>query len=50
MSLSEETTTELRAIKAAVEEYGGLNKEPITLDLLKVANNSHRMHMEHLRQ
>ena len=46
MSLSKETFIGLRAIKAPVK---GVNKVPIKLNLLKVANNSHRMCMEHLR-
>ena len=29
---------------------GGVNKVPITLDLLKGANDSLRVYMEHLRQ
>ena len=40
----------LRASKAAVEECGGVNKVPITKDLLKAATNSHRMYTEHLRE
>ena len=39
--LSEEITIGLRAIKAAIEECEGANKVLITLNLLKVANNSH---------
>ena len=50
MSLSDETIIGLRAIKAAVKECGDVNKVPITLNLLKVANNSYRMYMECLRQ
>ena len=48
--LSEETFIGLRTTKAAVEECGAVNKVPITLYLMKVANNSYRMYMEHLRQ
>ena len=50
ISLSEDTIIGLRAIKADVDECGSMNKVPITLDLLKVVNNSHRIYMEHLRQ
>ena len=50
MSLSEKTIIGFRAIKAVVEECGGVNKVSVTLDLLKVAYNSHRMYMEHQRQ
>ena len=50
MSLSDETIMMLRAVRTAVEECGGVNKVPITLDLMKVANNSQRMYMKQLRQ
>ena len=50
MSLSEDNIIGLRSIKAAVEECGDVHKVPITLDLLKAANNSHKIYMEHLRQ
>ena len=40
----------LRAIKAAVEEYGGVNEVPTLLDFLKVSYNSCRMCVKHLRQ
>ena len=48
MALNE--TIGLRASKAAVEECGGVNKVPITQDLLKVATNSHRLYTKHLRE
>ena len=50
MALNEETIIRLRDSKAAVEECGGVNKVPITKDLLKVATNSHRLYTEHLRE
>ena len=50
MPLSEETIIGLRDIKAAAEDCGSVNKVPLTLDLLKVANNSHRMYLDYLRQ
>ena len=50
VALNEETIIGLRASKAAVEECGGVNKVPITKDLLKAATNSHRMYTEHLRE
>ena len=37
MALNEETIIGLRASKATVKECGGVNKVPITQDLLKVA-------------
>ena len=36
MDLNEETIIGLRAIKAAVEECGGVNKVQITQDLLRI--------------
>ena len=50
VALNEETIIGLRASKATVEECGGVNKVPITKDLLKAATNSHRMYTEHLRE
>ena len=50
VALNEETIIGLRASKAAVEECGGVNKVPITKDLLEAATNSHRMYTEHLRE
>ena len=51
ISLGEEAIIGFRAIKTAVEECGTVDKAPILLesDLLKVANSSHRIHMEHPR-
>ena len=42
--------TGLRAIKAVVEEYEGVNIVPITLGMLKAVNNEHKEYMEHWRQ
>ena len=50
MALNGETIIRLRASKAAVEECVGVNKVPITQDLLKVATNSHRLYTECLRE
>ena len=50
MSLHEETNIGLRAIKALVEGGGGVHEIPIALGLLKIANNSHRVYMEHPKQ
>ena len=48
--IHEETIIELRAVKDAAEECRGVNKVPLTLYLLKVANNSYRMYKEYLRK
>lgn len=45
-----ETIVGLRTIKTAVEECEGVNKGSSNTGLVKVANNLHRMYMEHLRQ
>ena len=37
-------------MKAAVEEYGGVDKVPITLDTVKTAEKSYRLYNEHLRE
>ena len=33
-----------------MEEYGGVDKVPITLDTVKTAENSHCLKNEHLRE
>ena len=48
MALNEDTIIGFRASKAAVEEFGGVNKVPITHDLLEVPTNSHKLYTEHL--
>ena len=50
MVLNEETVIGHRASKAVVEECGGVNKVPVTQDLLKVATHFHRLYTEHLRE
>ena len=42
--------TGLRSVKAAIQEYGGVDKVPITLDTVKTAENSCRLYNEHLRE
>ena len=50
VSMKRETLTGLRSVKAAVQGYGGVDKLPITLDTVRVAENSYRMHNEHLKE
>ena len=50
MALNEKTIIGCRDNKAVVEECEGVNKVPVTQDLLKVATNSHRPYTEHLRE
>ena len=50
ISMKRETLTGLRSVKAAVQEYGGVDKVPITLDTVKAAENSNRLYNEHLRE
>ena len=47
--MKRETLTGLRSVKAAVQEYGGMDKVPITLDTVKAAENSYRLYNENLR-
>ena len=46
MGMKSETITGLRAIKAAVTEYGGEHNVPVSLDMVKVADKSYRLHKE----
>ena len=48
--MKKETITGLQSVKAAVEEYGGPDKVPITLDTVKTAENSYHLYNEHLRE
>ena len=50
VSMKKETITGLQSVKAAVEEYGGVDKVPITLDTVKTAENSYNLYNEHLRE
>ena len=50
VSVKDETIIGLRATKAAVQDYGGLQNVPITWDMTKVAKKSNYLHSEQLRQ
>ena len=50
MSMKDETIIGLRAMKAAVQNYGDVQNVPITLDMIKVFEKSHHLYIEHLRQ
>ena len=50
MSMKREILTGHRNVQAAVQEYGGVDKVPITLDTVKAAENSYRLYNEHLRE
>ena len=43
-SLKPETLRGLRAIKCAINEYGGVTKVPITLDMVSAAERSHSIY------
>ena len=49
-SIKAETIIWLRATKAAMLDYCGVQNVPITLDLIKVVKQSHHIYTEHLRQ
>ena len=49
-SLKPETLRGLRAIKCAIDEYGGVTKVPITLDMVSAAERSHSIYKQHLRE
>ena len=48
MSINDETIIGLIATKAAVQDYGGVQNVPITLDMIKVVKKSHHLYTEHL--
>ena len=50
VSMKDEPIIGLRATKAAVQDYGGVQNVPITLDMIKVVEKSHYLYTEHLRQ
>ena len=50
MTMKRETLTGLCSVKAAIQEYGGVDKVPITLDTVKTAESSCRLYNEHLRE
>ena len=41
VSMKDETIIGLRATKAAVQDYGGIQNVPITLDMIKFVEKSH---------
>ena len=49
-SLKPETLRGLRAIKCAINEYGGVTKVPITLDMVSAAERSHSIYKQHMRE
>ena len=48
--MSEETINGLRSTKAAVWEYGHASKGPITLEMVKAVQNSHKLYSQHIRE
>ena len=48
--MSEETINGLRSTKAAVQEYGHASKVPITLEMVKVVQNSYKLYSQHIRE
>ena len=50
VSVKYETVKGLRATKAVVQDYGGVQNVPITLGMIKVVRKSHHLYTEHLRQ
>ena len=47
--LKPENVRGLGAIKCAIDEYGGVTKVPITLDMVSAAERSHTIYKQHLR-
>ena len=50
MGMKGETIIEFRASKAAFTECGGEHSVPISLDMVKVADKSHRLYKEQLKE
>ena len=50
VSMKKETITGLQSVKVALEEFGGVEKVPITLDTVKTAEYPHHLYNEHLRE
>lgn len=48
--MSEESINGLRSTKAAVQEYGHASKVPVTLEIVKSVQNSHRLYSQHLQE
>ena len=47
---SEGSVNGLRSTKAAVQEYGHASKVPLTLEMVKLVQNSYRLYSQHLRE
>ena len=45
-----ETINGLRSTKAAVQEYGHTSKVPITLEIIRAAQNSYKLYSQHIRE
>ena len=50
VSMKDETIIGLKATKAAVQDYGGVQNVPITLDMIKIVEKSQYLYTEHLIQ
>ena len=50
VSIKDESIIGLRTTKAAVQDYGGVQNAPNTVDMIKVVEKSHHLYTEHLRQ
>ena len=48
--MNEETINGLRSTKAAAQEYGHASKVPITLEIVKVVQNSYTLYSQHIRE
>ena len=48
--MSQESVTGLIFTKAAVQEYGHASRLPITLEMVKLVQNSHKLYSQHLRE
>ena len=48
--LKPETLRGLRAIKCAIDEFGGVTQIPITLDMINAADKSHSVYSQYLRE
>ena len=48
--MSEEAMIGLWATKAAIKEYRGVNNVPVTMDMVRVKENSHQLYTEHMGQ
>ena len=44
------TITGLRAVKAAVQDFGGVDKVPVTKEMVKITQHAHALYQEELRK